>query len=90
MRSWSKWKIFSRRTKSSSSVGPRSPMRSEFWSSAALCGRHQAEDHPQGYATYEGVIPAGQYGGGPTLVWDRGAWIADGDDPEADLAAGAG
>lgn len=50
----------------------------------------EAEDHPQGYATYEGVIPAGQYGGGPTLVWDRGAWIADGDDPEADLAAGAG
>jgi len=31
MRSWSKWKIFSRRTKSSSSVGPRSPARSEFW-----------------------------------------------------------
>ncbi len=31
MRSWSKWVIFSRRTKSSSSVGPRAPLVSEFW-----------------------------------------------------------
>ena len=30
MRSWSKWVIFSRRMKSSSSVGPRSPALSEF------------------------------------------------------------
>ncbi len=34
MRSWSKWKIFSRRWKSSSNVGPHRPARSEFWSSA--------------------------------------------------------
>ena len=34
MRSWSKWKIFSRKWKSSSALGPRSPMRSVFWSSA--------------------------------------------------------
>jgi hypothetical protein len=31
MRSWSKWKIFSRRMKSSSSVGPRVPSRRLFW-----------------------------------------------------------
>src|SRR5665811_2190247 len=30
IRSWSKWNIFSRRTKSSSRVGPRAPARSEF------------------------------------------------------------
>ena len=34
MRSWSKWVIFSRRMKSSSSVGPRRPAFSEFWLSA--------------------------------------------------------
>ena len=34
MRSWSKCVIFSRRMKSSSSVGPRSPAFSEFWLSA--------------------------------------------------------
>ena len=42
MRSWSKWVIFSRRMKSSSSVGPRRPALSEFWLSAigdALVGR---------------------------------------------------
>ncbi len=34
IRSWSKWKIFSRRWKSSSRAGPRGPTRSVFWSSA--------------------------------------------------------
>ena len=34
IRSWSKWVIFSRRMKSSSSVGPRSPALSECWLSA--------------------------------------------------------
>ena len=34
MRSWSKWKIFSRKWKSSSSDGPRSPTFNVFWSSA--------------------------------------------------------
>ena len=34
MRSWSKCVIFSRRMKSSSSAGPRSPALSEFWLSA--------------------------------------------------------
>src|SRR4051794_32601804 len=31
MRSWSKWVIFSRRTKSSRSVGPRAPTFSDCW-----------------------------------------------------------
>ena len=33
MRSWSKWKIFSRKWWSSSKVGPRRPTFKEFWSS---------------------------------------------------------
>jgi bifunctional non-homologous end joining protein LigD len=34
------------------------------------------EDHPLGYADFEGVIPAGNYGAGPMILWDRGVWIA--------------
>ncbi len=34
MRSWSKWKIFSRKCASSISVGPRAPCLRLFWSSA--------------------------------------------------------
>ena len=33
------------------------------------------EPHPLDYAEFEGVIPAGQYGGGPSIVWDKGVWI---------------
>ncbi len=33
------------------------------------------EPHPLDYAEFEGVIPAGEYGAGPSIVWDRGTWI---------------
>ncbi|GAC1423555.1 MAG: hypothetical protein NVS1B13_22540 [Flavisolibacter sp.] len=30
------------------------------------------EDHPYDYKDFEGIIPAGNYGGGTVLVWDEG------------------
>ncbi|MDA0327446.1 MAG: DNA ligase D [Gemmatimonadetes bacterium] len=35
----------------------------------------QTEDHPLEYAEFEGVIPAGEYGAGAMIVWDRGVWV---------------
>lgn len=48
----------------------------------------ETEDHPVEYIDFEGVIPEGEYGGGPMIVWDTGTW-APMDDVEKSLRNGA-
>jgi bifunctional non-homologous end joining protein LigD len=37
----------------------------------------RTEDHPYDYASFEGVIPRGQYGAGEVIVWDCGVYSPD-------------
>ena len=34
----------------------------------------RTEDHPLDYASFEGTIPKGEYGGGTVMLWDEGTW----------------
>lgn len=47
----------------------------------------EVEDHPVDYASFEGEIPKGEYGGGHVAQFDHGVWASEGD-PEAGLAKG--
>jgi bifunctional non-homologous end joining protein LigD len=47
----------------------------------------EVEDHPIEYADFEGTIPAGNYGAGSVILWDRGWWRAI-EDPDAGYEAG--
>jgi len=42
----------------------------------------RTEDHPLEYGGFEGVIPKGEYGGGPVMIWDEGTWEPIGDPDE--------
>jgi hypothetical protein len=47
------------------------------------------DDHSIGWGDFEGVIPEGEYGAGPVIVWDRGTYENLRDEPMEDaLAAG--
>lgn len=47
----------------------------------------EVEDHPLDYATFEGDIPAGNYGAGHVDIFDSGTWSSAGD-VHAQLAKG--
>ena len=48
----------------------------------------EVEDHPIEYASFEGVIPQGNYGGGTVMVWDRGNYYVYGEEPLKSLRQG--
>ena len=41
------------------------------------------DDHPLEYGGFEGIIPQGQYGAGPVLIWDSGEFQPEGDSESA-------
>lgn len=47
------------------------------------------EDHPIEYASFEGIIPEGEYGGGTVMIWDHGTYEPeDGVEPVSALRTG--
>jgi bifunctional non-homologous end joining protein LigD len=48
----------------------------------------RTEDHPLEYGTFEGTIPAGEYGGGTVMLWDTGTWTPQEPDVDEQLKKG--
>lgn len=48
----------------------------------------EVEDHPLEYGTFEGTIPAGNYGGGTVMLWDRGHYTVASGTPEKNFRDG--
>lgn len=48
----------------------------------------EVEDHPLDYGNFEGTIPAGNYGAGTVMLWDRGFYTVEGSSPSAALRRG--
>ena len=49
----------------------------------------EVEDHPLEYASFEGIIPEGEYGDGTVMIWDEGVWAPMEDvDPAKALDSG--
>jgi bifunctional non-homologous end joining protein LigD len=48
----------------------------------------EVEDHPLDYGSFEGTIPAGNYGAGTVQMWDRGTWEPQ--EPDLDAAFSKG
>ena len=42
----------------------------------------QVEDHPLGYAKFEGIIPKGHYGAGKVEIWDKGTFEIESAKPD--------
>ena len=49
----------------------------------------RVEDHPLEYNEFEGIIPAGEYGGGTVMIWDKGTWTPETPDVDGALRRGA-
>ena len=50
----------------------------------------EVEDHPMDYGSFEGTIPAGNYGAGTVQMWDTGSWTPQHPETlEADFAKGS-
>ena len=49
----------------------------------------EVEDHPLDYGSFEGTIPAGNYGAGTVQMWDVGEWEPQEDDLEAAFRKGS-